>query len=294
MIPESKQKGDIGAIKVISDLAEKGYVILTPLVCESLPFDVVAYKDGKFTKIQCKYTSNGSAPKATSWTDKHGSHKRKYRDGDFDYYGLYLPSINKVIYPSIKFAGSTIRSTIPATNQKFYWWEDFKDFTDFADKRSVKDDGMTKRKTSDTSSFKFELLKIPSKEELIQLYSAKSLKEIACDYKISERVVSGWIKKYNILKESVKPKQVKIAKDFKKNKISYPSKEVLQKMVWETPTTILAERIGVSDVALAKMCKKLGIEKPPRGYWAKKSAQSNPKTFSPSTLDEDRPPPYIG
>lgn len=47
------------------------------------------------------------------------------------------------------------------------------------------------------------------------------------------------------------------------------SKEDLELLVWSTPTTHVAEMLGVSDVAVAKRCKKLGISKPPRGYWAK-------------------------
>ncbi len=88
MIPEKKLKGDIGAIQVIADLAKKGYVIFTPLVCESLPFDIIAYKDGVSKRIQCKYSSDGVVSAKTSWTDKNGSHKRIYSDDDFDYYGV--------------------------------------------------------------------------------------------------------------------------------------------------------------------------------------------------------------
>ena len=32
----------------------------------------------------------------------------------------------------------------------------------------------------------------------------------------------------------------------------------------------VAKFYGVSDVAVAKRCKKLGVEKPPRGYWNNK------------------------
>ena len=34
-------------------------------------------------------------------------------------------------------------------------------------------------------------------------------------------------------------------------------------------TVQVAKLLGVSDVAVAKRCKRLGIEKPPRGYWRK-------------------------
>ena len=45
--------------------------------------------------------------------------------------------------------------------------------------------------------------------------------------------------------------------------------EVLRDLVWSLPTTKVAEMFGVSDVAIGKRCKKLGITKPPRGYWRK-------------------------
>lgn len=43
----------------------------------------------------------------------------------------------------------------------------------------------------------------------------------------------------------------------------------LKALVWSEPTQKLKEQFGVSDVAIAKKCRKLGIEKPPRGYWNK-------------------------
>jgi hypothetical protein len=45
--------------------------------------------------------------------------------------------------------------------------------------------------------------------------------------------------------------------------------EELEKLVWEMPTTEVAKLFGVSDKAVEKRCKKYGIRKPPRGYWAK-------------------------
>lgn len=52
----------------------------------------------------------------------------------------------------------------------------------------------------------------------------------------------------------------------------WPTPEEMQKAVWETPTWKLKERFNASDVAIAKFCKRNGISKPPRGYWAKKAA----------------------
>jgi hypothetical protein len=49
----------------------------------------------------------------------------------------------------------------------------------------------------------------------------------------------------------------------------HPTKEALEKLVWQKPTTKIAESFGVSDKAIEKLCKKLDVEKPPRGFWTK-------------------------
>ncbi len=46
------------------------------------------------------------------------------------------------------------------------------------------------------------------------------------------------------------------------------TREALYQMVWERPVLVLAKEIGVSDVALAKACRKAGIPLPNRGHWA--------------------------
>ena len=52
------------------------------------------------------------------------------------------------------------------------------------------------------------------------------------------------------------------------NEIELTRRE-LYKYVWSVPITRLSERYGLSDVGLAKICKKYNIPHPPRGYWAK-------------------------
>lgn len=49
-------------------------------------------------------------------------------------------------------------------------------------------------------------------------------------------------------------------------KITWPSAEVLEKLLWEKPTSQIAKDLGVSDKAIEKHCKKLALKKPPRGY----------------------------
>jgi hypothetical protein len=59
-------------------------------------------------------------------------------------------------------------------------------------------------------------------------------------------------------------------------KNSSPSREELFALVWERPAKEVARELGISDVALGKMCRKLQVPKPPRGYWAKIAAGRKP------------------
>jgi len=54
------------------------------------------------------------------------------------------------------------------------------------------------------------------------------------------------------------------------------TREMLYNEVWSEPVARIAPRYGISDVALAKICKKHRIPIPPRGYWAKISAGRKP------------------
>lgn len=49
-------------------------------------------------------------------------------------------------------------------------------------------------------------------------------------------------------------------------------RKTLYDEVWQQPVTKVAERYGVSDVMIRKVCKAMNIPVPPRGYWAKKAA----------------------
>jgi hypothetical protein len=53
-------------------------------------------------------------------------------------------------------------------------------------------------------------------------------------------------------------------------RIVWPPREKLEKLVWEMPTSKLATYLGVSGKAIEKRCRKYGIDKPPRGYWQKR------------------------
>jgi len=57
------------------------------------------------------------------------------------------------------------------------------------------------------------------------------------------------------------------------------------RMVWETPVLLLARQIGVSDVGLAKACRRAGIALPPRGHWAKPESSRPKKPKPPMSTD---------
>jgi hypothetical protein len=46
----------------------------------------------------------------------------------------------------------------------------------------------------------------------------------------------------------------------------------LYDLLWSEPMTKLAEKFGISGVALAKACDRMCVPVPPRGYWARKTA----------------------
>lgn len=46
-------------------------------------------------------------------------------------------------------------------------------------------------------------------------------------------------------------------------------REHLHELVWSKPVRSLASEFNLSDVGLAKACKRADIPRPPRGYWAK-------------------------
>src|ERR1700730_12387095 len=50
------------------------------------------------------------------------------------------------------------------------------------------------------------------------------------------------------------------------------NRDELYEEVWTTPMKTLAKKYDISDVGLAKTCRKLSIPLPGRGYWARKEA----------------------
>ncbi len=67
------------------------------------------------------------------------------------------------------------------------------------------------------------------------------------------------------------------------------TREELYERVWSKPTTKVSKELGISDVALAKICNKLNVPKPPLGYWRQvEVGQRVRKPPLPKASDTDR------
>lgn len=65
------------------------------------------------------------------------------------------------------------------------------------------------------------------------------------------------------------------------------SRKQLYQQVWETPIHRLSAKYGLSDVGLAKVCKRMNIPRPPRGYWRRLQTGARVrKTPLPAATDD--------
>jgi hypothetical protein len=67
------------------------------------------------------------------------------------------------------------------------------------------------------------------------------------------------------------------------------SREELYRQVWQTPMSRLALEYGISGNGLAKICDRLKVPYPKRGYWARKAAGQKVITFRLPPGDEGTP-----
>lgn len=61
----------------------------------------------------------------------------------------------------------------------------------------------------------------------------------------------------------------------------------LYNQVWSIPMRTLAQQYGLSDVGLAKICRKHAIPRPTRGYWAKAESRRKPNQIPLPRKDVD-------
>ena len=98
----TKEKGDLGVLKAQVDLFEQGFTIFSPQT-EHSPFDLVAYKNGEFRRVQVKYRSKDQYGKidikfSTCWTDRNGTHTVPVDKTEIDLYCVYCPDTDECYY----------------------------------------------------------------------------------------------------------------------------------------------------------------------------------------------------
>ena len=137
----TKDKGDIGVAHAIADLADQGFVVLTAL-CEHAPFDLVAYRDGTFARVQVKYrtlASNGEIKVnfVSSWSDSRGTYHRPIDKQEVDVVCIYCPETRTCYHVDPKAFGVSVslRITPSRNNQsrKVLNAEQYRDVPRFAD-----------------------------------------------------------------------------------------------------------------------------------------------------------------
>ena len=64
-------------------------------------------------------------------------------------------------------------------------------------------------------------------------------------------------------------------------------REKLYQEVWEAPVRDVAKRYGVSDVYLARICRKMSVPLPGRGYWAKPEERRPPRPSLPDLTPQE-------
>ena len=110
----TKTKGDLGLAKAHADLVAQGCLVLFPAT-EHAPFDLVAYAERRFLRIQVKYRAQrGGALTVhfrSAWADRNGNHFRAMDKAEVDVVCIYCPDTDSCYYvaPSQHGASVTLR-----------------------------------------------------------------------------------------------------------------------------------------------------------------------------------------
>lgn len=101
MAHHTKDKGDLGVAKAHADLVSQGFIVLFPAT-EHAPFDLVAYKDSEFHRIQVKYRSGSTGTVQlhfrSVWSDRSGVHYQPLDKAAVDCVCVYCPQTDECYY----------------------------------------------------------------------------------------------------------------------------------------------------------------------------------------------------
>jgi hypothetical protein len=120
----TKNKGDLGVLKVKVDLFQQGFLILSPET-EHSPFDLVIYQNGIFKTVQVKFRNlakNGvlEIPFRSSYSTSKGVKTKHVDKTLIDNYAVYCPQTDECYYfnPAQFNKSITLRVKTSLNNQK--------------------------------------------------------------------------------------------------------------------------------------------------------------------------------
>lgn len=248
--------GSLGESKVAAELSRHRFHVFTQTTGKA-PFDLVAYKDSYLYRVNVKSTQRRS--KWGSWEVKIAS-VRSNRTGnrivpfDFascDVLAVYIEPLDKICFlHSSEVAGKNYIALREATVHQ----SKLLSISELANPQRIchSNNDIAEDLIEEVNELTVE------SSDLLEDISTKVLCKRQLTHKDSGVTL---INKDRVL--------------LKSRKVERPSKEDLEKMIWETSVLEVSQKFGVSDVAIAKWCKKYGIPRPPRGYWAKKNQSRN-------------------
>ena len=119
----TKDKGDLGVAKAYADLVGRGFMVLLPTT-EHAEFDLVAYRTGRFHRVQVKYRSASAGTVTVRfrsvWADRHGTHSKPADKAEVDVTCIYCPETDACYYvrPHEHGQSVTLRLAPPRSAQR--------------------------------------------------------------------------------------------------------------------------------------------------------------------------------
>lgn len=112
----------------------------------------------------------------------------------------------------------------------------------------------------------------PTTEELSFWVQKETLISIANRLNVNRVTVRYWCAVLGVTLPNHGSRLPGAIKPTRKNPTLWPNTDVLASMVTRKPILQLAKDFGVSETAVRKRCKLLGIQTKPQGYWAQQEA----------------------
>ena len=132
----TKNKGDLGVLKAQADLCARGFLVCLPL-SEHAPFDLVAYRDQIFRRVQVKTRSIRKGMLTVrfenSYSDSKGVRTKKVDKSAIDVYCVYCIDLDCCYYFRTSDFSShrtiNLRVNAPKNNQSknIKWANDYRE-----------------------------------------------------------------------------------------------------------------------------------------------------------------------